>query len=128
MKKIYFLFFIIIVSCSSSKHKYNCKNKFEIIKVDTIRDYFVLQAKNKKNNEIIVLAEKDKMKDCKLLKNNIISDCISEEVAIKSGSKMTLIGLNISVIDGVKVREKGKLVKVISDCSCIYSENDNVPN
>lgn len=119
MKSFNFLLLtIIIISCASSKKSAQSGKQLEIIRTDTIRDHFVFQTKSNSGDEIIVLAEKDKVRDCMPFKKYIIADSIHQVSAIKSGSKKDLIGFNVSTIDGIKIRNDGELVKIVWGCDC----------
>ncbi|MEO8712528.1 MAG: hypothetical protein ABI405_10415, partial [Parafilimonas sp.] len=90
--------------------------RLEIIKIDSIRDHFVFKTKSKSGNEVIVLAEKDKVDNCLPFKKFIIADSVHQVSAIKSGSRYDLIGFNVSTIDGIKIRDSAELTKIIWNC------------
>jgi hypothetical protein len=109
---------ITIFACVSSKYNIHSKARLEIIKTDSIRDHFVFKTKNESGNEVTVLAEKDKVNECKPFKKYIIADSIHQASAIKSGTRYDLIGFNVSTIDGIKIRDSGELAKLVWNCDC----------
>jgi len=113
---------ITILACVSSKNNIHSTGRLEIIKTDSIRDHFVFKTKNELGNEVIVLAEKDKVSGCKPFKKYIIADSIHQVSAIKSGSRYDLIGFNVSTIDGIKIRDSAQLAKIIWNCDCFTAK------
>jgi hypothetical protein len=119
MKDLFILILITaIISCISSKKNVQSVTRLEIIKTDSIRDHFVFKTRNELGNEIIVLAEKDKVSDCKPFKKYILADSIHQVSAIKNGKRYDLIGFNVSIIDDIQIRDSGELAKIIWNCNC----------
>lgn len=118
MKVFSSLFLLIaITSCVLSKKNIQSAKRFEIVKTDTIRDHYVFITKDELNNEIIILAEKDKVESCNPFKKFIVADSIHQVSAIKSGSRYDLIGFNVSIVDGVKIKKSNELAKIIWNCN-----------
>jgi hypothetical protein len=114
----YLLISIMIAACTTHKNNTRSEQRLEIIRIDSLNDYFVFKTKSKINNEIIVLGEKDRMRDCEPFKRYILSDSIHEVSAIKDGSHKEILGSYLSQIDGIKIRDSGAFVKVIWNCNC----------
>ena len=119
MKSLFIVVLVIaLLSCISSKSGSRSSVKLEIVSTDSIRDYFVFNTKSEIGHEMIILAEKRRVADCKPFKKFIIEDSIHRVSAIKSGSRYDLIGFNVSIINGVKIRDSAELVKIIWNCNC----------
>jgi hypothetical protein len=121
MKKLFFLMPLIAgltITCSVSKRNTRSTKKLEIVAIDYTRDHFVFKTKDETGTEIIVLAEKDSVEFCQPFKKFIILDSIHETSVLKSGSRKDIVGFYLSYIDGIKIRNKGELVKIIWNCNC----------
>jgi hypothetical protein len=119
MKSLFILILTInVLACVSSKNNIHSVATLEIIKTDSIRDHFVFKTKSKSGKEIIVLAEKDSVNNCRPFKKFILSDSVHQTSELKSGSKKDLVGFYLSTIDGIKIRDEGELVKIIWNCNC----------
>ena len=101
-----------IASCALSKKSIPSSNKMEIIRTDTIRDHFVFTTKDVFNNEVIILAEINKVEACRpFMKKFIIADSVHQATAIKFGSRYDMIGFNVSFIDGIRIKKDNELAK-----------------
>lgn len=107
-----------ILSCIGSNSGKQSSGKLEIIRSDSTRDHFVFKTKDESGKEVIILAEKDKVSECRPFRKFIIADSIHQVSAIKSGKRYDLVGFYLSTIDSVKIRSKGELVKIIWNCNC----------
>src|SRR5580658_11245473 len=99
------LLLAFIASCALSKKSIPSSNKMEIIRTDTIRDHFVFTTKDVFNNEVIILAEINKVEACRPFKKFIIADSVHQATAIKFGSRYDMIGFNVSIIDGIRIKK-----------------------
>jgi len=123
MKTLFFLILLItFIACSGWNQHDQSVRKLEIIKIDSTSDHFVFRTKNESGKEVTVLAEKEKLVDCHLFKKFIIEDSVHQTSTLKAGSKKDLVGFYLNSIDGVKIRDKGELVKIIESCNC-FIEN-----
>lgn len=109
---------IALIACVSSKNNSKSAKRLEITRTDSIRDHFVFRTRNDFGREVIVLAEKSKVENCKPFKRFIIADSLHQVSAIKSGSRYDLIGFNVSIVDGIKIRDSAELTKIIWNCNC----------
>jgi hypothetical protein len=117
MRKIFFSIPVLIfISCSTSRNSNQFKDKVEILKVDTTSDYYVFSTSDTAKYSIVI-AEKGKVNGCKPFKKFIIIDSIKTTSKIKSGSTYDLIGFNGLIIDGIKIKNKGELAKIIVNCA-----------
>lgn len=89
----------------------------EILKVDSTIEHYVFTIKSKDNPQIIVIAEKRKVKGCKPFKRFIIKDSIEEVASVKAFNSYDMVGFNGYSIDGVKMKNRGELTKIISSCA-----------
>jgi hypothetical protein len=123
MKSLFFLILcIVLIACVSSKNNSQSVTRLEIIRTDSIRDHFVFKTRSNSGKEAIVLAEKDKIGNCRPFKRFIIADSVHQVSAIKSGSRYDLIGFNVSIIDGIKIRDSAELTKIIWNCDCFTAK------
>jgi hypothetical protein len=106
------------ISCVTSKSRIQLAKKLEIIRIDTIRDFYVFKTKDDSSKEVIVLAERDRVSNCKPFKHFIIADSVYQTSVLKSGSKKDLVGFNLSTIDGIKIKQPDELPKIIWNCDC----------
>ncbi|TAL50424.1 MAG: hypothetical protein EPN92_01755 [Chitinophagaceae bacterium] len=119
MKNLFFLIpLIAIITCSVSRQNIQPVKRLEIIKADTTRDFYVFKTMNDSSKEVIVLAEREKVNDCKPFKRFIIADSVHQTSVLKSGSGKDLVGFYLSTIDGIKIRTEGELPKIIWNCNC----------
>jgi hypothetical protein len=116
MKCQYFFLVIILSSCISTKNILTIDKKLEIVKIDTAEHYFVFNTKNVTGSERIILAEKEKVKGCLPFKKYIIADSVYSVSILKLGSRNVYAGFYVSTISGVKIRNKGELIKVVNNC------------
>jgi len=107
---------ITITACVLGRKNIHAPRKLEIIRTDTIRDHYVFKTKYEANNEVFVLAEKDKVESCRPFKKFIISDSIHQVSAIRLGSRYDLIGFNVSKIDEITIKKSNELANVILNC------------
>ena len=121
MKYFCFLTFFLL-TISANKLKAQIVNKIEIIKTDSTRDHFIFRTRTETGKESIVLVEKDRVSDCRPLKKFIIADSVHRTSVLKSGSKKDIVGFYLSTIDGIQIRDKGELVKIIWSCSCFIDK------
>lgn len=120
MKFFYFILFCLLTfSVQLNAQKVN---RLEIIRTDSIRDHFIFKTKADNGTESIVLIERDKVSNCRPFKKFIIADSVHRTSVLKSGSKKDIVGFYLSTIDGVKIRDKGDLVKIINSCDCFVEE------
>ena len=120
MKNIYILLtFLLLVNCSTMVKSQQSKNNLKIISSSFIKDYVVFNTQDFHKNDVIVLANKNDIRDCISSKNFIILDSIYEVTSIKIGSKRDIVGYKLSEIDGVKIRNEGELVKIIKNCNSL---------
>ena len=117
MRNLFFLI-LLTISCSVSKQNVQSVKKLEIINTDSTSDHFVFKTKSESGNEVIVLAEKDSVNDCRPFKKFIIADSVHQTSTLKAGSGKDLVGFYLSTIDGIKIRNEGELVKIIWNCNC----------
>lgn len=119
MKNLFYLIaFVVFIACSASKKNIRTVEKLEIIQIDTTTDFFVFKTKNDTSKEVIVLAERDRMNDCRPFKKFIIEDSVHQTSVLKSGSHKIIAGFYLSTIDGVKIKHPGELPKIIWNCNC----------
>ena len=119
MKSLFFFnILIVITACATYERGNHSLGKLEIIKIDSVADFFVFKTTTDSNKVVIVLAEKDKVNNCFPFKPFIIADSVHETSMLKAGSKYDLIGFNGFVIDGIKLKNQGELAKIIWNCNC----------
>jgi hypothetical protein len=118
MKNIFFLISSLsILACSVSSQNVQPVKKLKIIKTDTTTDFYVFNTRDDSSKEVIVLAERDSVSNCRPFKKFIISDSVHQTSVLKSGSKKDLAGFNLSTIDGIKIKQPDDLPKIIWNCN-----------
>lgn len=82
LKKIFFLFFAIFLSCKSNESLKNRELKYKIFKEEKLLDFFLFHAENNKDSVLFIIKEKD-LKPC------IKPSFVIKKESLKSIEKLT---------------------------------------
>ena len=119
MKTLFFsILSMAFIAGSAWKQPDRSVEKLEIVEIDSTGDHFVFKTKNEAGKQVTVLAEQEKLIDCRPFKKFIIADSVHQTSTLKAGSSKDIVGFYLSTINGIKIRDEGELVKIIWNCAC----------
>ncbi len=112
---IFGLSILIFFYCTAIQKATPGRNKLEIVSVDSTDDFYVFSV-IRSIDTIIVVGEKRNVSICRPFKKFIKEDSIHESAKLKSGLKYVWIGFNELTINNIKVKKKGELTKIVTNC------------
>lgn len=119
VKSLFLLILLVsIITCSVNRQNVQSGKNLKIVKTDTTADFYVFNTRDDSNKEVIVLAERDMVSDCRPFKKFIIADSVHQTSVLKSGKGRDIAGFYLSTIDGIKIKQPDELPKIIWNCAC----------
>lgn len=106
---------IALFCCATNRKGFSGQNRLEIVAVDSTNDFYVFDTR-KASDTVIVIAEKGNVVMCRPFKRFIIVDSVHETARLKSGSAYVWIGTNEFIIGNTKVKKKGELAQIVTNC------------
>ena len=113
------LVFLVSGLLSFGQRKNQTIEKVKILQVDSTKFYYVFNTDSKSVEYRIIIAEKAKLYGCMDSKKYVLKDSVKKSSMIRSGNGYDYIGFNSFIIDTVKVKNAGVLVKFIDNCKSL---------